>query len=190
MVESLAPTTGLTFPRSKGELQELGLHTTWLTIETLLEAWTGNYSPDWSVLNGANVLDIGAGSYLNGDHGAPWFARVCAVNGARVVVTDILPQSEVDIKLFEAIIDEDIIPPVLAGQFAQLPQLQGRTFDIIHSMNLVGFNPDPRLEGALNNLGVRLSEFEESLVRQTRALLNTGGVMYLGQLYGGVYRKS
>lgn len=179
---------GILFVHSKEELRKYGYNATGQTIELLLGAWTGTPYPDWSLLNGANVLDIGAGSHLNGDNGAPWFARICAVNGANVVIADILPQSEADQKLFESIIDEDIIPSVMSGQLAQLPQLQGRMFEIIHSMNLIGFNPDPGLERELKRQGINLAKFESCLVQQSKDLLTEGGVMYLGQ-FRGLYKK-
>lgn len=173
---------GILFVRSKDELQEYGYHLVALAIELLLEEWSGISNPDWSLLNGADVLDIGAGSYLNGDYGSPWFARVCAVNGARVVVADMLPQSEADIRLFDEVITEDIIPIVMSRNLAQLSQLQGRQFDIIHSHNLIGVNSDPELETSLKNQGITLEEFERNLAQQLRALLKERGVIYLDNL--------
>lgn len=134
--------------------------------------------PSWRQLEGVRVLDLAAGScntHYSGATYEPHFSRLCAVNGAEVVAIDIRKQSEHDKMLFQPI-EADLVQLVQEGQLAEIPELSGRRFDIIHSSAFVGWNPDPQLEGRLGTR-TEIAMFEEKLILECTKLLAEGGVM-------------
>ncbi|PJE61523.1 hypothetical protein COU87_04140 [Candidatus Roizmanbacteria bacterium CG10_big_fil_rev_8_21_14_0_10_39_12] len=176
---------GITFPHNWKEMPPRSGSTGYI-LDILLYELFGITDLDFSHFDGLQILDIGAGSHLNRAQAQPTFARTCAGNGARVVVTDILPQSEPDARLFDGVVTGDLITPVLQGRFAQLPEFAGRTFDIIHSSGLINFIPDPMFSNTLDALGIKEDSFARLLTEQAGSMLVKNGVMYLG---GYLYRK-
>src|SRR5476651_2626261 len=61
-------------------------------VDRVISRWSQTHIPNWSVLNGAAVLDIASGSAHRWASRAyspdPHFARFCAVSGADVTVID------------------------------------------------------------------------------------------------------
>lgn len=150
-------------------------------IDTLVSKWNGvdEKFPSWFPLREARVLDIAAGSVYTTEHVGfrydPHFSRLCAINGAEVVAIDIKIQSESDKMLFRSI-EADLIPLVLEEKLSELEGLQGQQFDIIHSNDFAGRNPDPRL---YTRLGDKLVLFRHRLISECAKLLAEGGVMSL-----------
>ncbi len=151
-------------------------------LDLMIRKWKriDEQSPSWSLLEGARVLDIASGSCNNNYVFSRWdphFSRFCAVNGAEVVAIDIRAQSDLD-KLLFTTVQADLIPLVQQGRLAEVAELKGKKFDIIHSGSFVGFNPAPDLEWRLGGRDA-LRQFEKQLSYLCVQLLAEGGVISL-----------
>ncbi|OGJ16407.1 MAG: hypothetical protein A2632_02990 [Candidatus Pacebacteria bacterium RIFCSPHIGHO2_01_FULL_46_16] len=150
-------------------------------LDTILRIRTNEIRPNWgNALKGLRVLDIGAGTALDEKYRIPWFSRICASLGAKVVVIDLKPQPEIDQELFFLTIVADIVGPVRTFRFAEILPEESRTFDIIYSSKLVAPDPDPGLQLTLTNQCISLEDFIVWLEKQAMDLLADGGVMHLG----------
>lgn len=156
-------------------------------IDQIMRLWSGENEPTISLLRNVRILDLAAGSGLNeGDVKCwpPYFSRFCAQHGALVTVVDILPQTEEDEKLFNEVVVEDLVLPVLEGLLPQMPQLKGKKFDIINCQNFVGDDSSHpfSLEFCLQFFyQMTVLEFREKLLRQCCSLLAERGVIFLGE---------
>ena len=150
-------------------------------LSKLLRRWK-NRADVFTVLEGSNILDLASGSeyyrdfFLQG--WPPFFARLCAVNGANVIAIDICNQTELDQQLF-ACVKLDLIDAVMNSTLGNNPFLEGKNFDIIYCSNFVGGNPVPYLERDLVGVGIKQEGFERKLFSQCSNLLSEGGVMTL-----------
>ena len=147
-------------------------------LDSLLRHLRG-YETPWSELRGKKVLDLASGSvFSKASFGAwnPHFSRLCAVNGARVVAMDINPQGPYDEKLFTGI-KADIVDLVVNIGLPNHPGLQEASFDVIHSQQFVGGDPQPEVLSYLKSLGIDKEGFENKLLEQCGALLTEGGIM-------------
>lgn len=125
-------------------------------------------------------MDIGSGSAIAKEFvWHPYFARLCAVNGAKVTALDIRPQSDLDAELFHSI-PVDLIPVVTEGRLAEI--LDEKEYDFIHSSEFVGVNPAGELLALEMNSNFSVPDFEGRLFEQCSDLLAEGGVMYLDQV--------
>lgn len=145
-------------------------------LSDIVRKWKGP-KVSWSMLKGARVLDLGSGS---SEGHRPHFARLCAINGARVMAIDVNPQSKVDQELFDSIA-ANLVDVVLDRGLKNLPALKGSEFDIINSTNFVFFNFAPGLDGDLSRRGIEMKQFEEMLFAQTCEVLAVDGIMTLDQ---------
>lgn len=149
-----------------------------IVLDTMIRKWRGRQE-SWEVLKGRRVLDIGSGSAIGKEFvWHPYFARLCAVNGAKVTALDISPQSDLDAELFHGI-TVDLIPIVVEGRLAEI--LDEREYDFIHSSEFVGVNPAGELQVLEMNSSFSVRDFEGRLFAQCSALLSEGGVMCLDQ---------
>ena len=142
---------------------------------------TDQRSPQWSVLKGLRVLDIGSGSMNSASQFMiyyPQFARLCAMNGAKVTAIDNVKQSSFDHTLFREIVT-DVIPSVNEGRFSQVTGLAGEEFDIINSRYFVGWNPDPHVYNRLHNSFKGLAAFESALIEECGKITAENGVVDL-----------
>lgn len=160
-----------------------------IRLEHIVHTWKGPGAP-WSVLEGAQVLDLASGSVnyqLAGRTFSPDFARLCAVNGAHITAIDLKPQGNPDQQLFSWAA-EDLVEAVMNESLASLPALQGKSFDLIHSSGFVGNNFSPDLTWQLSRYRIGLTDFEKLFVRQAGGLLAKKGIMRLG-VADGVCRE-
>lgn len=155
-----------------------------LLLENLIKKWKGR-SNAWEELKGKKVLDLGAGSALHKEMPEPghikWyphFARLCAVNGAKVTAVDKLPQTGPDVELFHSVA-ADLLPIVMEGRLAEI--LDEKEYDVVHSASFVGVNADSDLLVRLRSLGIKEENFERKFFEQCASLLAEGGVMFLDQ---------
>lgn len=156
-----------------------------LNLENLMKKWKGKDS--WGELQGKRVLDLASGSTKDSKY-KPYFARLCAFNGADVTVVDINPQSESDPRISG--VTADIISAVMGKRLAEL--LDFKKYDVIHSFSFIGFNPPLEVLKRLDELKVADEDFERELFTQAFDLLEEGGVISLGTYTGGefhVYTK-
>lgn len=157
-------------------------------VGQIMRLWSGEDEPKISSLSNVRILDLAAGSGLNDDNEdecwPPYFSRFCAQHGALVTVVDILPQTEEDEKLFNEVVVEDLVLPVLEGLLPQMPQLKGKKFDIINCQNFVGddsshpFSLEARLQVFHQTT---VPEFRKKLFEQCCPLLVEGGVLFLNE---------
>lgn len=155
-----------------------------ITLGGLIDKWKGP-GTQWSVIKGVSILDLASGSALTKNlrwsRNYPSFSRLCALLGANVTAVDIVDQSQFDQKLFKCV-KLDLVEVILkGGGLDQHPEFKSRKFDIIHSLNFIGSNPDPGLLRELASLyWFPYRGFEDSLTKQAASLLEEGGVMFLG----------
>ena len=154
-------------------------------LEFLIKKWKGKEN-SWGELKGKKVLDLGSGSALGDPEWQPYFARLCANNGASVTAVDIRHQAESDAKLFKAII-ADMIPYVMQGNLRDL--VGEEKYDVIHSSEFVGVNPAAELQLMAYESNFPLDDFEKKLFNQCIDLLAEGGIIFLDQSGGFYYTK-
>jgi SAM-dependent methyltransferase len=181
------PLEEVTNSRSLGEFTEKTSHLPpdirfWaagagLDLENLMRRWKEKDS--WGQLQGKRVLDLASGS-TNDPKFKPFFARLCAFNGADVTVVDINPQSESDPKISG--VTADIIAAVVEGKLTEL--LGFKKFDVIHSSSFIGFNPPMEVLQKLDELKIAEEDFEKEFFNQTFDLLEEGGALSLGTSTG------
>lgn len=155
---------------------KIAINNTGLDLEVLMKKWKGEDS--WRELEGKKVLDLASGSGLGQPQWQPFFARLCANNGAIVTAVDILPQTGSDKKLFHGVIT-DIVKTVMGGRLSQV--VENINFDIIHSSSFVGVNPSPELQERLERLKIREGDFRQALLDQSFGLLSEGGIISLDE---------
>lgn len=157
--------------------QVLGLTSASKDINGILTLLSGNSG--WNQLNGMKVLDLACGTEFDtyGRPGYfPYFARLCAQNGAQVIGVDIGYPSENDAKLFTHL-QADIATRVKKGTLVNLPDLAGQEFDIVHSRKFACLSPDPILEKMLKRWNMDTGEFRRLLIDQAKGFLRPGGVL-------------
>lgn len=146
-------------------------------INELIRKWKGEKLP-WSCLQGAKILDVGSGSSGN-LLTQPYFARLCAVNGAVVMAIDQGFWSDLDQKLFSSI-SVDIVPYILEDRLVDIEGLDAGSFDIVNSTNFIGSNPDPNIFEGLKRRRQKVPDiyiFENIAAAQMTTLLADGGIV-------------
>lgn len=155
---------------------KIAINNTGLDLEVLMKKWKGEDS--WGELEGKKVLDLASGSGLGQPQWQPFFARLCANNGAIVTAVDILPQTGSDKKLFHGV-TADLIPAVMERKLSEI--VGNERFDIIHSYSFIGFNPSPDLLERLEELKITEIDFVKVLLDQSLNLLTEGGIISLDE---------
>lgn len=150
-----------------------------LQIDAIMEVKTGKN--DWSGLAGATVLDLGCGSAytprtMHYEGWPPYFAKLCASNGATVYGIDLHDADEFDAQQYIHI-TTDLVPWVVGEGLGAIPEIAGLRFDIIFSHLL---DPGSRdLARVLEKHRIRYAVFRAKLEQQAKALLTPGGILYL-----------
>ncbi|HKC14954.1 MAG TPA: hypothetical protein VKC89_03295 [Patescibacteria group bacterium] len=145
-------------------------------LESLIRRWKGKRD-SWEEIKGKKVLDLASGSAA-ASKWQPYFARLCANNGALVTVVDKLPQVGRDKELFRGI-TTDLVLTVMGENLAEV--VGQEEYDVVHSINFIGASPSPELLQELRVLHIKEEDFHMAFSRQAFSLLAEGGVMYLDE---------
>jgi len=144
-----------------------------MELESLIKKWKGKQD-SWSELKGKKVLDLASGSALNPPDWRPYFARICANNGASVTAVDIISQAGSDKSLLHGV-TTDLVSAVMTGRLGQV--VEGVNFDVIHSSSFIGANPSPELQERLERFRIKEGDFRQALLDQSLSFLSEGGII-------------
>ncbi|RJQ27821.1 hypothetical protein C4577_00660 [Candidatus Parcubacteria bacterium] len=150
-------------------------------VEYLLWKWKGqNGVVNLNSLQEARVLDLGCGTVENGikfrGSSTPCFCHITALAGAYTVGVDSQKPLHGEAKWFN-FAQADLVDIILNKGLQNIPAIKGKTFDIITAKCLLGDLIDPNILFRLHRLGIDSEDFEQSLLSQTRDLLDLDGII-------------
>jgi SAM-dependent methyltransferase len=146
-------------------------------------------SKNWQEgLANLEIADIGCGSDATGWAGEKWppyFARICAANGAKVIGVDIKWSALGKDELYKHI-QTDALLPMINGELGKLLEVKSGTLDVINCSSLIDLIPN-EVRFAEEYLGVTSKDLQSSFLKESLKLLKEDGVAALTADY---YRKS
>jgi SAM-dependent methyltransferase len=156
---------------------------------------------DWSDLVGRTVLDLGCGSEMlfpirpgereRSNNWPPYFAYLCASNGAYTVGIDIRENPYRAAEYIHVV--GDLVELVLSGSLELLPETSGIRFDMINCSAMTSFLVAPLLKQRLREIDWDAVMFANYVKLIAYGMLKDGGVLYIDEPDAGissrVYRR-